>query len=131
MEKILVSCDVRSSLDVVVPAVLHGLRDQDPTVRYQCARAIGELGAYAPEEAVDGLLKALNDPHPPVRRYAAESLGRVGRRGLTALEALERCERDPREESLVRNAARFARLSLLRYRDGDPDAEGTGDPGDQ
>jgi HEAT repeat protein len=57
--------------EAVLDAVLAGLRDEHPDVRYHCARMLDHL--LVPK-AVSELLSVLGDPDPRVRRAALHSL---------------------------------------------------------
>ena len=56
-------------------ALIEALDDQEPDVRAQAARALGER---AVKFAADYLVKLLRDPEPAVRLQAVIALGRVG-----------------------------------------------------
>jgi HEAT repeat protein len=64
-------------------AVLGAL-EESPSVRAECAEALGELGQDA---AVMPLLEALRDPSPEVRFFSAFALGQIG--DVRALPALQ------------------------------------------
>jgi HEAT repeat protein len=53
------------------------LEDDDPEVRAQAARVLGEQRVDA---AFDGLIKSLRSPEERVSMFAAEALGKLGRR---------------------------------------------------
>lgn len=55
---------------------LKALTGNDPVVRRDAARALGQLGADSPD-AVPALVKALGDPDDEVRRLAVASLGEI------------------------------------------------------
>lgn len=69
-----------------LPTLLQELGNPDPRMRFEAARACGELEA---EEAVAKLIELLQDPDLEVRTSAIESLGRIG--GERAKEALRQC----------------------------------------
>ncbi|GAB4469005.1 MAG: hypothetical protein OHK0029_41540 [Armatimonadaceae bacterium] len=52
-------------------AVLQGLTDPDPTIRRACARFMDHYGT---DQSISGLLRAIKDPVPKVRREAVHSL---------------------------------------------------------
>ena len=58
-------------LELLVPL----LEDEDPEVRVQVARVLGELGVGA---AFDGLIKALRSPEERTSMFAAEALAKLG-----------------------------------------------------
>ncbi|MFA5072309.1 MAG: ankyrin repeat domain-containing protein [Nitrospirota bacterium] len=58
----------------LVEKEIEGLHDQDPVVRRESARRLGEL---KDSRAVAPLIEALTDEHPYVRRRAAVSLGNL------------------------------------------------------
>ena len=67
-----------------VPGLIKALRyPKDENVRFEAARALGELGD---SQAVDPLINSLGDEAPWVRQTAARSLGKIG--GSQAVEAL-------------------------------------------
>ncbi len=64
------------------PELLDGLRDVDMFVRVHAIGALIRIG----QAAVPGLLEALEDPKPAVRRAAAKALGKIRHGdGLTGL----------------------------------------------
>jgi HEAT repeat protein len=67
---------------VAIPAMdnlVQGLTDEDPTVRLEAAKAIGNLRA-APEitSCIPALTASLDDPDPDVRWTVAEALRKIG-----------------------------------------------------
>ena len=60
--------------DEVDQALLRGMRDTDPWVRYYAAQALGRLSAH---EALPMLTEALNDAAPQVRISAVEALSHL------------------------------------------------------
>jgi HEAT repeat protein len=74
---------VLTSKKSVEPLCL-ALRDEEWSVRYHCALALGEIGDTA---AVIPLIKTLNDRHENVRRGVVQALGQMGdKRAVPALE---------------------------------------------
>lgn len=67
-----------------VPAVIDCLTGQGMyNQRAMAAQVLGDIGDY---QAVDVLIKMLDDPHLVVRGYSAEALGKIGdRRAVTPL----------------------------------------------
>lgn len=55
-------------------ALIHGLRDPNPQVRWWCVQLIDHL---PDDQALDALVPVLDDPVPRVRRNAAHALGCV------------------------------------------------------
>ena len=68
----------------VVPSVVNSLLNSDnPTVRSSCAKALAQVVAHhpdvaMPEEGIQGLKQALNDPNPVVYIPAVMTLGEIG-----------------------------------------------------
>lgn len=68
----------------VVPSVVDSLLNSDnPTVRSSCAKALAQIAVNhpdvpMPEEGIQGLKQALNDPNPVVYIPAVMSLGEIG-----------------------------------------------------
>ena len=100
-------------------ALAVALASRHAQVRQSAAEALARLaarpapkGAPAPgAESVPALLELLQaDPAPMVRRAAALALGRIG--DPAARDALEACQIDPRQRSLVREAAAVALTRL-------------------
>jgi len=58
-----------------VRPLLQWVRDDDPEIRAQTARALGDV-RYAP--AAEALIPLLEDEAPRVRLFAAQALGRIG-----------------------------------------------------
>jgi len=84
-----------------LPVLLAELTSDDPELRYEAARACGELGA---PEAVDELLALVNDPDREVQGAAIDALGRIG--GTIAINTLRRLARS--SDPVVRDAAEEA-----------------------
>ena len=84
-----------------LPILLKELRNTDPQMRFEAARACGELEA---EEAVPKLIELIKDSDSEVRLSAIASLGRIG--GNRAKEALHECL-DSQDE-LISEAAQDA-----------------------
>ncbi|MGQ9683707.1 MAG: HEAT repeat domain-containing protein [Anaerolineae bacterium] len=78
--------------------VLHELKADSPAMRYEAARAAGEI---ALRPAVGDLIALLNDSDGEVRQMAIWALGQVG--GPQARRALEACQASPDEA--IRDAA--------------------------
>jgi hypothetical protein len=74
-----------------VPALIAALSSPSENVRWEAAKALGEI---RDPRAAPALMDALEDTEPGVRWLAEEALIALGRRGLlTILEALEeRCD---------------------------------------
>ena len=68
----------------VVPLVVDSLLNSDnPTVRSSCAKALAQVVVHhpevpMPEEGIQGLKQALNDPNPVVNIPAVMTLGEIG-----------------------------------------------------
>ncbi|MDJ0573053.1 MAG: HEAT repeat domain-containing protein [Pleurocapsa sp. MO_192.B19] len=68
----------------VVPLVVDSLLNSDnPTVRSSCAKALAQIvvnhpEVAMPEEGIQGLKQALNDPNPVVNIPAVMTLGEIG-----------------------------------------------------
>ena len=90
--------------------VMRELRATNPAMRYEAARAAGEI---ALRQAADDLIELLDDPDGEVRQMAIWALGQVG--GPKARRALLGCRRS--ENEAVREAAEEA-LSELDFASG-------------
>jgi bilin biosynthesis protein len=68
----------------VVPSVVDALlHNENPTVRSSCAKVLAQIAVNhpdvpMPEEGIQGLKQALNDPNPVVNIPAVMSLGEIG-----------------------------------------------------
>lgn len=62
--------------DLVVPALAEALKDEDPFVRRDTARALGSFGPEA-KDAVPQLFLALRDREPGVRKAATQALKKI------------------------------------------------------
>jgi HEAT repeat protein len=80
-------------------SIIEALRNEDPNVRWEAARA---LGVTRDPRAVEPLIAALGDRDPDVRRKAALSLGKI--RDPKAVEPLLTCSVKD-ENQVVRWAA--------------------------
>jgi HEAT repeat protein len=89
--------------------VVAELGDPNPEMRYEAARACGELEVLAALSALIGLIEA--DPDPEVQEMAIWALGRIG--GKEARRVLEACCES--EDEALRQAAEEAldELDLL------------------
>lgn len=74
-----------------VPTLLEALRANDMFLRMAITGALIQIG----HPAVPGLVKALFDKNPAVRRASAKALGKIGSK--RAINALEVAVRDPDE----------------------------------
>lgn len=79
-----------------VPAVVEQmLNHENDTVRASCTKAMAQIAVFYPDdpfpqEGLDGLRKAMDDPYPVVQIAAVMSLGEVGVPAVdTLLEALK------------------------------------------
>jgi HEAT repeat protein len=84
-----------------LPTLLIELNNNDPEIRYEAARACGELGA---EEAVPHLLKMITDEDQKVREAAIKALGEIGNE--QAKDALGKLIKNPQPG--IRDAAKSA-----------------------
>lgn len=75
-----------------LPILLPELGSPDAEIRYEAARACGELGD---EEAVPYLIELVSDPDIEVQLVAIQALGQIG--GTEAKNCLEQCLDDPNE----------------------------------
>jgi len=66
-----------------VPALIDALKEGGVAARAGAARA---LSAIQPQEAVEALCEALDDPSAIVTYYAEEALGKMGVLGLYLFE---------------------------------------------
>jgi len=78
----------------IQPALRRALRDEDPMVAADAARALGALGKRA-TPSVRALVKALSHEEPHVRIYAAEALASIGPNAGAATRDLARALGDP------------------------------------
>ena len=92
-------------MSVVLPLLLAGLADPDPSVRAVGATYLGIIHE-APEQAIPALSKALTDPDAEVRRASAAAIGSFeSAEAAAALPALRRASTD-RNEDVAREAGR-------------------------
>ena len=84
-----------------LPTLLIELNNDDPEIRYEAARACGELGA---EEAVPHLLKMITDEDQKVQEAAIKALGEIGNE--QAKDALGKLIKNPQPG--IRDAAKSA-----------------------
>lgn len=97
----------RSSDPIWEPVILHELESKRPAMRYEAARAAGEVGL---ENALPILVKMADDGDTELRLTALWSLGQIG--GKPASEAITRALES--KEQSVRDAAQEA-LDELRF----------------
>lgn len=115
------SAELAAVGELAVPPLLALLSNpnEDPTTRFLTANVLGDIGSA---DAVEGLIAALADPNPAVRRCSALALGWIGdARARAPLASL--AENDPaswKDENtgemvpLVREDARSALANLDR-----------------
>jgi len=70
-------------VDVVPPVVNSLLNSDNPTVRSSCAKALAQIvvnhpDVTMPDEGIEGLKRALDDPNPVVNIPAVMTLGEIG-----------------------------------------------------
>ncbi len=84
------------------------LKDEDPEIRAQAAKWLGDIRH---EEAGPGMLALLVDEYPRARFFGAEAIGRIGYKpAFPALAAL--LERNDDEDAYIRHAASLAMSRL-------------------
>ena len=86
--------DLAPYTESIQPALRRALRDADPEVAGDAARALGALGKKA-SPSIRALVKALSHEDPHVRIYAAEALASIGPTAGAATEDLARAVGDP------------------------------------
>lgn len=91
-------------LGVVLPLLVAGMADPDPSVRAVGATYMGIIHE-GPDEAVPSLAKGLADADAEVRRASASALGSFGAAAAPALPALRKASTD-RNEDVAREAGR-------------------------
>jgi class 3 adenylate cyclase len=84
-----------------IEGLIKGLNDDDETIRWAAAKALGEVGDQI---AIEPLIGALKDEEEDVRWYAAMSLGKIG--DQRAINALTQCVED--KSKLVRQFSKNA-----------------------
>jgi hypothetical protein len=87
--------------------VREELHNSNPAMRYEAARACGELGSKA---AVPELIALVSDPDREVQFAAMGALGQIG--GQQARRVLERCARSPDEAMRLAAEDALAELQL-------------------
>jgi HEAT repeat protein len=91
-------------LNIVLPSLIAGMQDRDPSVRAVGATYLGIIHDGA-EEAIPTLTEGLADPDAEVRRASAAALGSFGAAAAPALPALRKASTD-RNEDVAREAGR-------------------------
>jgi HEAT repeat protein len=91
-------------LTVVLPVLIAGMSDPDPSVRAVGATYLGIIHD-GPEQAVPALIAGLGDADAEVRRASAAALGSFGEAANPALPALRKASTD-RNEDVAREAGR-------------------------
>jgi HEAT repeat protein len=79
---------------VAVPKLLPLVQTGVTSVRRNAAAALGKIGPDIGPQALQVLIRALNDPLQPVREEAAVALGRLGEFAQPAVPALEELLKD-------------------------------------
>src|SRR5262245_11419453 len=86
--------DLAPQTESIQLALRRALRDEDPDVAGDAARALGALGRRA-SPSVTALVKTLSHENGYVRVYAAEALAAIGPNAATATSALAGALGDP------------------------------------
>jgi outer membrane protein assembly factor BamB/HEAT repeat protein len=86
--------DLPPDTEWIQPALRRALRDEDPMVAGDAARALGALRQRA-SPSVRTLVKTLSHENPYVRIYAAEALASIGPKASAATKDLARALGDP------------------------------------
>lgn len=86
--------DLAPDTESIQPALRRGLRDEDPMVAGDAARALGALGERA-SPSVGALVNTLSHEDPYVRIYASEALASIGPKAGAAAKDLARALGDP------------------------------------
>jgi HEAT repeat protein len=96
----------RASIDpqIVLPPLLHGMTDPDPSVRTVAAMYLGII-RDTPATEIPPLTKALSDDDAGVRQAAADALSSYGALAEPAVPALRKAAQDP-DEGVQREAGR-------------------------
>jgi HEAT repeat protein len=81
----------RAVLPELLAKLAESLREGDPTLKRIAAEALGDIG---PPEGVRALAEALADSDWLARWLAAQTLASLGRKGRSAIPALERAQQD-------------------------------------
>ncbi len=95
----------------VVAALLASLRDKNPQVSAQAARALGVINKE-PDLVVTALTESLNSPSALVRRESAVALGRFGPMAQSALPSLLKASED--DDRTVRKEVAVALKSITQ-----------------
>jgi outer membrane protein assembly factor BamB/HEAT repeat protein len=86
--------DLAPHTESIQPALRRALKDDDPQVAGDAARALGALGSKA-GPSISALIKTLSHENPYVRVYAAEALASIGPKASTASADLAKALSDP------------------------------------
>jgi len=78
-----------------VPALIATLKYEDPTVRWQSARALGKIGVPSVPAVTELARLTISDPDSLVREHAAEALGDIGPAAADGIPALVKALHDP------------------------------------
>jgi HEAT repeat protein len=97
----------RASIDpqLVIPVLLQGLKDTDASVRQVAVTYLG-IVRDQPQQEVAGLMTALEDSQPDVRRAAALALSSYGLDAEPAVKALTRASASDPDDEVKQEAAR-------------------------
>src|SRR6187200_1926588 len=86
--------DLVPHIETIQPALRRALRDEEPIVAGDAARALGALGTRA-GPSVGALVNTLSHENPYVRVYAAEALASIGPSAASATKVLASALSDP------------------------------------
>jgi HEAT repeat protein len=97
-----------------VPALIAALKDGDPMVRWQAAKALGEIGDSS---ATPALIAVLNDPQWKVREQTAKALGKIGdKSAVPAMIAALNNDRSSMKERLAAFLGKVIHLDVRNNR---------------
>lgn len=102
----------RSADDVWKAIVIKELESANPEMRYEAARAAGELEL---QQAVPGLAALLDDPDREVQEMAIWALGQIG--GRRASQLLHKCYEEGDEETRQLVGDTLEEMALMRGED--------------
>ncbi|MEM8946463.1 MAG: HEAT repeat domain-containing protein [Planctomycetota bacterium] len=86
-----------------IPYFYNALNNEDDSVRYRAARALGQLGVMDGADVIQELIEAMGDSSPDVRVGVLLSLGKLGQKGWGAIPNLIQATED--SVDIVRKSA--------------------------
>lgn len=96
-----------------IPTLVKLLKDDESSVKYAAARALGKTKMAYPSAVIGGLTRALKDSDAQMRIEAVRAISQMGMAALATVGVLRTMLKDPDEDESVKEAIKKA-LTRIR-----------------